>query len=187
MRTFIAVHFDEAIREKIFAAGASLRKFVASGKWVALENLHLTLKFLGEISEEELGQVKSLVRKCVEGTAPWQVKVRGLGAFPPGGTPRVLWAGIEDPRGNLSRIAANLNEALEGIVPKEARPFVPHITFARLKKVDDPSGLRREIDRNGHMEFGLHEITSIQLMKSQLSPGGPKYSVLERVELKAAP
>ena len=185
MRAFIAVHLNEEIRRAISQAAGELKPLAQSAKWVPPENCHLTLKFLGEIDPNDVERVNAAMKTVLAGVSRWQISVRGMGAFPEKGLPRVIWVGVDDPPGILVRIASGLNEGLSDLAPKERREFVPHVTIARLRD-PDPIGakrLRLELEKRAALSFGSQDVAALHLMESRLTPAGPIYSELIRVQI----
>ncbi len=153
-------------------------------KVVAVDHLHLTLKFLGDTEEGLVSEIVSAIREAAAGVAPFRVQIRGMGAFPNLAQPKVLWVGIEggDP---LARMARSLNENLTALgFPRENRDWSPHVTLARVRG-------RRDLDRaqavlHAHKDelFAEVRIEEVRLKKSVLRPQGPEYSTVESVRLE---
>lgn len=188
MRTFIAVDLTDDVIQKITGITKYLKSQTSSSaiKWVSAENLHLTLKFLGEIPESKLEQIKKLARKAVSGIKPFNIAVEGLGMFPNQKKPRVIWLGIlsEKP---LINLALQLDNALAGAgIPKEKRPFSPHLTIGRIRRSASPDEIIKvgsslsqfKIDHLGEVPVDL-----IRLYQSVLKPQGPIYSPLFDIPL----
>ena len=146
-------------------------------KPVALENLHLTLKFLGHTDESWLAETGRLLREIALQTSPFRVTLRGLGAFPKASRPSVIWTGMTPPA-PVIRLAAAVEQALAsfGFAP-ETRPFQSHVTLARIKS-RPPRELSILIDRHAETEFATIDVSEIALMQSELSPQGPRYTPL---------
>ncbi len=156
-------------------AEEDLRSTRADIKLVEEENLHFTVKFLGEIPEglvvEIDKRINALTLKKVD------VSVAGLGAFPDVGRPRVVWAGV-DPKdaGALGRTGEEVFHALEGVGQKDERGFHPHITLARVRSPRNLEVLSAKIREHSETVFGRTAITSLKLKSSSLSPSGPTYA-----------
>lgn len=146
-------------------------------KCVETENIHLTMKFLGDVREELLGELVSLV----EGVSfsPFRMELRGVGAFPNLRRPRVIWAGITRGVDELTGIFESLESGLAGMgFSPERRRFSPHITLVRVRSGRNRERLVREILGHADDEFGDMEVKFVRLKKSVLTPRGPVYSTL---------
>jgi 2'-5' RNA ligase len=186
VRTFIAVEIDEGIRERLVAAQARLRSAAPGFRWSRVEGMHLTLKFLGEIGEDTVEPVAAAMAEAADGIVPFDVRVAGVGSFPPRGAPRVLWAGVEDPTGLLAKLQGGLDKRLASLgFEPERRAFHPHVTLARAK---DRRGGRRSATPLGEREdeFGVQAVEEAVLFQSTLGPGGAVYTPLRHHRLGAA-
>ena len=136
-RTFCAIELPATVRELVLRRIADLKAAVpdAHASWAREANLHLTLKFLGEVQQSSVQDFSNAVSRAVAEVKPFSIRLEQTGAFPKHGQPRVLWIGINDPTGKLGELHARLEEesARAGFA-KEARPFHPHLTVARLRK-----------------------------------------------------
>lgn len=185
VRTFIAIKLIPEIISNISGVQEELKKSVIEVKWVKPENIHLTLKFLGHITPEELEKVKLATRETLKPFAPFEVSVSGLGAFPKIEYPRVIWVGIDKGKKELTKIASRIEENLAKIgFAKEKRGFSPHLTLGRVKS---PKGGERLIETFTKLKaanLGSMRVTKISIMKSELRPLGPVYTSLEEIDLK---
>jgi 2'-5' RNA ligase len=151
-------------------------------KVVEPKNLHVTLKFLGDTDVSRIGEIGALVEQAAHSRNPCVVKVAGLGVFPHLERPSVVWAGLEGSE-ILAAIAADLETGLEEFgFARENRPFVPHLTLARVK-ARPPESLRTLLSRHAKTEFGTATIEQFELIRSELGPEGPKYTVLASARL----
>lgn len=150
------------------------------------DQIHLTLKFLGEIPKLRVEILSQAASRSVEGLSPFEILVEETGAFPKHGPPRVLWIGVTDARGKLAELHARLEEecAKTGFA-KEERPFHPHLTLARLRK---PQGARTLA--SAHKELGFERVavtvSELLVMRSELSNEGSKHTVISRHLLPSA-
>jgi 2'-5' RNA ligase len=193
-RVFCAIELPENVREQLTEYISALRRTVpqarASGS--RLENIHLTLKFLGEIPRTKVESFTLATKRAVEGFDPFTLRVGQAGVFPPHGSPRVLWIGVQDSSGKLAALHARLEgEAAKAGFEKEARSFHPHLTLARLRRLDSRGKkLQRNADQltrslaaaHKEMRFPLAKFTVSELLviRSELSSEGSKYSVISR-------
>ena len=184
MRVFVGVPVGAAVAERISAVrnefgGEAVR-------WVPAENLHLTLKFLGDVEEAQVVSIRSALRKALAGTAGFGVTARGLGVFPDARRPRVLWMGLAAPE--LAQVAGQVDRALEPLgVERAATRFRPHATIGRWRRPEPPGvSLREELTRWRDREFGEFRMDAVTLFRSTLRPAGATYSPLEVFRLEAA-
>ena len=185
MRTFVAVELNEASRGALGAAVERMREGAPDLKWVAPESMHLTLKFIGELKDEQAGAALEALRAAAAGCGPFTMHVRGVSGFPPRGRPRVVHAPLEEPTGALAELARAVEEGLaEAVgVKREKRAFKAHVTLGRVRRGANCPPVPELADRAGNVEFGEVEVKEIVLMKSELTPRGAVYSVLERIPL----
>lgn len=154
-------------------------------KAVAPSNLHITLKFLGDVSLDQLDPITRTMHDAAAGEGPFRFTVRGVGAFPSAARPSVLWAGVEDAE-PLGRLAARFEASLAplGFAPEE-RPYAPHLTLARVK-FRPPSTLPALFERHAAMSFQTVEIDRIYLYRSDSGRGGPVYTPIAEAMLAKA-
>jgi RNA 2',3'-cyclic 3'-phosphodiesterase len=139
LRLFVAVPLDDGARAAVEAIVDRVRASEPAGRgvrWVRLDGLHLTLRFLGPTSETRIAELHEVIHAAANAHGPIQLRISGSGAFPSSGRPRALWLGVEDERGGLSGLAGRLDDALAGAGwAREERPFRPHLTLARADGV----------------------------------------------------
>jgi 2'-5' RNA ligase len=188
LRTFIAVETPPPLREAAGQLAALLQASGADVKWVEPENLHLTLKFLGDVAAERIPEVCKAVGRALEGQEPCEVEVRGAGAFPRPQRPRTLWLGISEGHEPLRRIFTALERELaKRGFPKEHRPFEPHLTLGRVR--EGRRGLEelaRLIEENRDYSAGRIHVTELVVFSSQLDRHGPTHTPLARLALREA-
>lgn len=183
IRTFVAMEIPRMIELSNLLEG--LRR---SGSKLSVpkdENIHVTLKFIGDVREDEASRILGGVAEVATDCTAFDAKVVGTGAFPAERNPRVLWVGIEDG-GSMSKIADAIDERLSRMgFERERRAFTPHVTVARVKS---PSGLDRAMSvLRGYdkTDFGSFVVADIRLKKSTLTPNGSIYEDLGVIPLKA--
>ena len=185
MRLFAALEIPSTVRENLAALLESLRAVSPQTRWVRPQNLHVTLKFMGEVPETKLAATCSALAG-VRSDQPVTLDFRGLGFFPNEKRPRVFWAGI-DASPNLKTLAADLERAMEKLgIPREQRPFSPHLTLARFEPPGLPEKLRSAIQENAAREFGSFRTNQYHLIESKLKPSGAEYTALESFPFVAA-
>jgi 2'-5' RNA ligase len=189
MRLFVALDIDEDVRSRIARFLDGVRGFAPEARWVRPESLHVTLKFIGEKSDDEVEKIKRGL-EAISADA-FEMNIRGYGFFPGARAPRVFWVGIE-AGARLSSLAALVDGKLATInIPKEEHAFNPHLTLARAagesrsrrkEKADvSPRGfahLQGKLAALSTPEFGTMTVREFFLYRSQLSPGGSKYTKL---------
>jgi 2'-5' RNA ligase len=147
--------------------------------WVAPENFHLTLKFLGGIDTGRVPDVDKALADAVAGRSPFQLTLRGLGAFPSVGRPRIIWAGIADGAAELAAVAARVDHALVPLgFPAEERPFSAHVTLGRVRTPRRNPRLSQALSAAADVELITVPVARVSLMRSDLSPRGARYSEL---------
>lgn len=171
MRSFIAI-------EVPFFKGIEELQSSIEGKFKAVEkeNLHLTLKFLGEISERDVEKIKEEVEKCK--TQPFRLKFKGVGFFPNENYIKVVWVGVENPE-KIAEMMRCIDSHLAKFGFKREKSYVPHLTIARVKGKIKIENLEKFRD----MEFGEIEVNEIKIKKSTLTPEGPIYEDVEVIPL----
>jgi len=185
MRLFIAINFSDEIKELLGKLMRALRQIPADLKWVAEENLHLTLQFLGEVAPERIGAISEGIEKAAAGSKPFMLSLAGVGVFPSVERPRVLWVGVDGEVASLIGLQRKVQKEM-GLLgfASDKKKFSAHLTLARART---PQGFTavmakaQEFANKG--AFGTARVGSIELMQSELLPGGPRYSVLFRAIL----
>ena len=175
---------DES-RSRLWDLSLKLQVPGAPVTWVTKTNYHVTLKFLGEIDDDRVTTVIRQLQAAKVGSTAFDVQLRGSGAFPHPGAPRVLWAGIEQGATELGSLHEMVDDALAGVgYPQDPRSFHAHVTLGRVR---DPSSagrlLRRALDKSRDYLVGQSKITHLTLMCSDLSQQGARYTALERIPL----
>jgi 2'-5' RNA ligase len=196
LRAFIAVELDLSLRQALGNIQAQLRNQLRRTlspdvriQWVRPESIHLTLKFLGDIPEERVPDIQAVLSRVAGGHVRFAAQAEGLGVFPDARSPRVLWVGLTTHADALTRLAADVETALDGIgFPPEGKPFHPHLTLARIKEQSRAVG--RALADSRVLEqaapVGAVAVNAIALMKSELTPSGSLYEKLREVPLKEA-
>jgi 2'-5' RNA ligase len=183
MRTFIAIELPERIKKKIEELQAPLKKTNAFVSWVKPENIHVTLKFLGEVPENKINEVFSATDKALEGAKKFTMSLKGMGAFPDFRRPRVIWIGAGSGVNELSHLANRIEEEMEKIdFPKEERKFSAHFTVGRVKSPKNIEKLM-ELVKASDFQTDDIEVSEMVVMKSQLHPAGAIYTPLKKIPL----
>lgn len=183
IRAFIAVDLDDPVIEKVCNAVEILKPRITEIRWLRKENLHLTLKFLGNIAESQVEPITAALRHPLGLFSPCTISAKGLGVFPDFRRPKILWVGLTGDQ--LVQLAAEIESALMpiGFTP-ENRAFTPHLTIGRWREGSRPAkNLRQEIDSLNDFEFGACAVRQIVLFQSVLKPEGASYSELRTIQL----
>lgn len=190
LRAFIAVDLPLEIRQDIQFATSSLRRDTGSLiRWVALENMHLTLKFLGEVPSENVEALTQMIHAQADSFISFDIHLTGIGSFPGPKRPRVIYIGIQAPAA-LEAFQRQLESATRrlGYNPEE-RAFAPHLTIGRVRQhisADDQQKIRRAIEESTIDSPGTARVNSVHLYKSDLKPNGPAYTKLFSAPLKSS-
>jgi 2'-5' RNA ligase len=188
IRSFIAIELPEKVKSSLKQIQELLKKAdPAAAKWVDPQSIHLTLKFLGNIKEDQIPAVSQVMRMSVEGISPFDLQIKGIGAFPNLRKVQTIWIGLNGDLETLQRLQKKIESYLAplGFLP-ENRPFTPHLTLARVR--DTTSLLQRqnmgELIANTKIESNLViRVDSISLMRSQLTRSGAIYNCLVSIDL----
>ena len=190
MRTFIAIELPQKIIGTLSALQNQLKNTQADVKWVAPENIHLTLKFLGEVDEKKIEKIIQALEETAKDNQPFSIRLCALGAFPKINFPRVIWVGIDAGDEETKNIAFVLEEKLQKLgIPKEKRPFSSHITIGRVRSGLNREKLVKELNilagQSANYCADLEFLTTkITLFKSTLTPKGPIYEILKEASFQ---
>ncbi len=177
MRAFVALEIPvESVIREIISLQDELKRTEADLKIVGRENLHFTVKFLGEISDWQVREVDKILKSLdLEGAAA--VAIEGVGVFPGLGNPKVIWIGVaEGDRGKIVPLAERVIAELRRVGEEDNRPFEPHITIARVRSPDNKQSLASFVRRNSTHQFGSVDLTHLKFKSSVLTPRGPVYA-----------
>ncbi len=178
MRLFIAIEIPGEIRNALAAFLKELQGIAAKAKWVRPENLHVTLKFLGETDGAKLSQIGSAL-KTIRSPEPVALEFRGLGFFPNEKRPRVFWAGMESSA-HLGLLASDIDRSVHPLgFPREEHPFTPHLTLARFHPPGLPPNLGSAVKQHASRGFGSFTVHQFHLIQSKLKATGAEYTTLE--------
>jgi 2'-5' RNA ligase len=182
-RGFVAVLLPEAVREAVARVAAPLRGH-GKVKWVAPENYHLTLKFLGQVPVARAEGLCASLREAAAESAPFRLELAGVGAFPSVGRPQTVWVGVTAGHEALAALTAVTEQACAAHgFPREKRAFHAHLTLGSVQSPAGRETLAARLRESEAESIGAIEIAAIHLMKSQLLPRGPVYSVEESFPL----
>jgi len=184
IRTFLALDLDASVRRAIVAAAGQLPVGGSKVRWVKPQNLHLTMKFLGDVPDVDVMGVCRAVEDAAAGMAPVDFDVVGLECTPARGPVKMIWAGVRESAGMLARTFAGLESAMEALgFDIERRAFRSHVTVGRLRYCGDPAGLRQATARLADERFGAQNAGEVVVYSSQLTKEGPVYAAMVRCKL----
>jgi RNA 2',3'-cyclic 3'-phosphodiesterase len=184
IRSFLAIELPATIQTKIEKIEADLKAASADVRWVSPEKMHLTLKFFGNIEESRVDPIFEAIKGPVQAAKPFQLNVRGTGAFPSLKGPRVIWMGLEDREGVLIPLQKEVDVSLEKVgFEREGRLFRAHLTLGRVKSNRGKEELIRKVEKYREEEIGDFQVEKVILFKSDLTPSGPIYTPLRELRL----
>lgn len=185
MRLFVAIELSEELRRALRRTQDALRPKGPDVRWIPAEQLHLTVKFLGEVADRDVAGVSEAMVQAAAVSAPFDLELVKCGCFPERGAVRIVWAGAREAQGVLAGCVEQVEARLEPLgFPREQRAFAPHITMGRVKDDRSAGLLRRSVEacRIATMTQG---VSSLTLMASKLSPKGSIYTPVIRAEFGA--
>ena len=176
MRAFLAIELPDAVREAIESLIQRLRQSHARVRWVKSQNMHLTIRFLGEIEPSGVDGLASCMQQACDTIEPFTLAIKGTGAFPNLRRPAVIWVGAECGQPGLiqCRHAADAAASAIGVSP-EKQAFKPHLTLARIPDPREGSRLFDAINAEHAFQGGAFQVDAVALFSSRLLPGGPVY------------
>lgn len=182
-RVFCAVELPDEVRARLQQHVARLRAEFpdAAASWSRVENIHLTLKFFGNVAVDQIAKISAAATGTVAEFEQFKIDIGGTGVFPRPSRAQVLWIGISDPSGKLTELQKRFeNECAKEGFEKEERAYRPHLTIARLRKPE-----RQLVDAHLRTDFGTADLTLKELIvfRSELSPKGSRYTAISRHEL----
>jgi 2'-5' RNA ligase len=189
IRAFVGCTLDDEAMARVVVAARRARSLADEAgwraTWVAPENLHVTVKFLGDVDDTVAASIGDAVASVAVKHDTVRLALDGVSAFPHGRPPRVLYLATRTIEGDLSAIARDVDDAVAAFeVPRDERPFRGHLTLARLKFVPRRDGLEPVAAKLAPMLTGEARIDALTLYRSELLPNGPRYHVLGRYPLR---
>jgi 2'-5' RNA ligase len=185
IRAFIALTPSVTLQQSFADVQAALQRLSLAFRWVKPAQVHLTLKFLGDIPPESVAPIARAMQQSVTTLAPFTLSVRGLGCFPHSAHPRILWMGVDAPPDTLQPLHLCLETALTplGFTP-DNRPFRPHLTLARGQQRVNSHQLTAVLEAYRDRHFGEMCVEHVSLLQSQLHRDGAVYTMLRSVSLQ---
>ncbi|MFH0839145.1 MAG: RNA 2',3'-cyclic phosphodiesterase [Candidatus Omnitrophota bacterium] len=187
IRTFIAIELTKELQEELKDLQQELKKSNIDATWVRPENIHLTLKFLGNITTPRIEQIGSILEDTAKQRKAFYVGLSGIGAFPKLEYPRVVWVGINEGKQETAELAKSLEDKLGEIgFQKENRPFSSHLTLARIRNPHNKDKLKKIVEGISFTSKNKAYINKIILFKSTLTPQGSIYSKIYQSDFISA-
>ena len=186
IRSFIAIEIPPWALAQIGQLQEELRHLKADVQWVRPENIHLTLKFLGAVSEEVLEKITLALSPVLSSRELFDLHIRGFGCFPSSRHPRVLWLGIDRGTEQISPLQEAIEKkAAELSFSPERRPFTPHLTIGRVRSFQGKGALAQAIETHKNIEIGSFRAKEVFLYQSELTPSGAIYKKLKIFPMRA--
>ena len=183
-RAFIAVEAPPVLRDRIAKLIARLRASETPVKWVERQNLHWTIKFLGDVDLTDTAEICRQMTAVAAEFTSFDLDVRGVGAFPDAGRPRTIWVGVGDGADEMAALVAALDERLVKLgFPREPRRFTPHLTIGRVRGTEPSRELASLLAAETSFDVGLMPVEELVLFSSRLEREGPVYEALGHAEL----
>ena len=184
IRAFLALELPDSLRPGLAQVQEDLKRSRAEVRWVAVGNIHLTMKFFGNVPDDEIGSLALAAREVAAEAAPLQLQVTGAGAFPSPQAPRVVWVGLGGDLVPLTQLFYRLEKefAALGYLP-EGRAFNPHLTLGRVKSPVNRDRLAKLLATMPSLNWPPFTVKELILFQSVLSPQGSKYTPLQVIPL----
>ncbi len=185
IRAFIAIKIPEDIQDKLGAIQQKLQQSAVHVSWVRSGNIHLTLKFLGNIQEDRIPKILSSLEESVKTSSPFQLQVGYAGAFPNIRYPRVIWIGVtDDENGSLKTLQKELESRLAKLgFKKEKGRFQPHLTLGRVRSQKNRGNLLRAVESIVNIWVGEIPVDTVYLIRSELKPTGAEYTDIAEIKI----
>lgn len=184
VRSFIAIALPDELESKLSNVVESLKEVNARIKCVSPENIHLTLRFLGYPEESKLKDIEQVMEEALKDIQPFEILLKGIGAFPNPGKPKVIWAGVETGAEEVCAMREKIEKGLNSNgIAREKRPYHAHLTIGRVKSLPQSGNLAEWLKSRRDFVIGTMKVFRVVLMESRLRKEGPEYFVLKSVVL----
>ena len=188
LRIFLALELDSPVKKQLVRLQKRLSAVGPDVRWVHKDQIHLTMKFLGDLTDQMAVDICRLCQNVAAQFDPFEFGIRGAGCFSNHRRPRVLWIGITDPSGSVRRLHERLETTLAPLgLRRELRAFRPHITLGRVRSGKNAQELLDVVTKNEDFEAGIQSAQEITIFSSQLSSDGPVHTVIGRAVFGAEP
>ena len=181
IRSFLAFELPPDIKKSVLLVSKDLRKSGLNARWVKVDNIHLTVVFMGDIREEDVQPIKEEIKEACLGSGPFDISLKGIGVFPKEQRPRVLWLGLDGEIEMISALRDRLRERLGPFgIKREKRPFRPHLTLGRFRRPERKGpGLDDIMARYKDMKGPVCRLEELIMFMSDLRPQGAIYTKLD--------
>ena len=180
IRSFIAIEVPRGLKSRLEEVQRELRRTEADVKWVRPEAIHLTLKFLGSIRQEDVGKISGAVAPVIAGWTPFEIRIQGMGGFPNLRNPRVVWVGVDRGKESLVSLQQEIERKMAELsFPPENRSFSPHLTLGRVRSSRGRAHLTQAVESRKGLELGIFQGREVILFRSELKPSGAVYTKLK--------
>jgi len=187
LRAFVAVEMPGPVRKALEDVQSSLKQLKIRARWVRAENIHLTLKFLGNIPAGHVPSISDVLRVVAQAHGRFSLSAAGVGVFPDTRRPKVIWVGLTGRPDALTPLQQDLDERLAALgFPRAEKPFRAHLTIGRFGAEGPPGPVAAAVKRYAGATFGTAVVEGIVLLQSDLRPEGPLYTLLAREKLMAS-
>jgi 2'-5' RNA ligase len=181
IRSFIAIEIPDRLKNDVLEIQNRFKAGSADASWTRIDGIHLTLKFLGNVEEKKIEEIKRILEEIARSTQHIKIKIGGVGVFPNQKMPRVIWIGIKNEDGSLEGLYKRIDEELTRMgFEKEGRNFKPHLTLGRMRSQKGREGIIKLLEEFKDKEIGVFTASDIRLIKSELRPQGAVYTELGR-------
>jgi RNA 2',3'-cyclic 3'-phosphodiesterase len=179
IRSFMAIEIPSPLKARMEEIQRQLRRTDADVKWVRPEAIHLTLKFLGSIRQEDVERISQALAPVVAEGESFEVRVQGMGCFPNPRNPRVVWLGVDRGKDALASLQGAIEKKMAELsfLPED-RPFSPHLTMGRVRSPRGRAGLAQVLEKHQGVEIGIFQTQEVILFRSELRPSGAVYTKL---------
>ena len=188
MRVFVAVELPAELRERMATVQDRLKNAGAEASWTRPGGIHLTLKFLGEVAEEQVPQIMRALATASSEKGRFRLGAEGVGTFPNASSARVVWIGVTGDVGRLVELQAAVEQALAALgFEPEGRPYTPHLTLGRIRRIRKRDAWLKALEVFRTFKLPDFDVASVSLISSELKPGGAVYRELGSVALRDEP
>ncbi|HEC80176.1 MAG: 2'-5' RNA ligase [Candidatus Coatesbacteria bacterium 4484_99] len=182
-RSFIALPLSKTVRQSLLEIIDEVSSICRNAKWVELNNLHITLRFLGNIDVEMVGSISEIITNVSSQFAPFPIEIEGFGAFPHPKRARIIWAGITRGFEEIAELERKVSDELERAgIDRDKRDYHPHITLGRIRYPKSNIALTKKIEESSGRVIGDDTISKMILMESTLTGKGPIYTPIHIAE-----
>ena len=188
MRAFIGIGLSDEAKAALTQSQQELATSHADVKWVQPEQLHVTLKFLDEISDAQRQQMEASLTTIAQQTSAFTMGLQAIGAFPSVSDPRIIWVGVGEGKASVVRLAEAIEQGARVLgLKREERPYSAHVTIGRVRSGRNLQSLTQQLKEAHWQAPVVWQATSLTFYQSLLGSGGPTYSVLEEIPLGVSP